>query len=206
MTALVALPNPALEQTAQSWPDKVEAMAVVDQASYNRAAEALLALAALEKEIIAEYKDPKQKTNDAHKAVVALEKKWLAPVQIARAMLSPKIRAFENEQRRIQEEIQRKADEEARRIADELALQQAAAAEEAGAPEEIVTQILEAPKPIVRPKVAQVFERASGLGRTVNYSAELVDIKALCKAVIDGILPENAVVANMVHSRCLDLS
>jgi hypothetical protein len=198
MTALVALPNPALETTAQSWPDRVEAMMVVDQDSYNQAAEALLALAALEKEIIAEYKEPKQKADAAHKAVVALEKKWLAPVQVARSILSPKIRAFENEQKRIQQEAQRRAEEEAQRIADELALQQAAAAEEAGAPDEIVTQILETPQPVIRPKVAPVFQKASGLGQTTYYSAELVDVKALCKAVIDGTLPENAVLPNMV--------
>ena len=40
-------------------------------------------------------------------------------------------------------------------------------------------------------------KKPTGISTRVNWKAELVDIKALCKAVADGTWPVNLVAANM---------
>jgi hypothetical protein len=199
MTALTLVPtNTALETAAMTWPEKATAMRVVDQTSHDEAGAALVALASLEKQIIAHHAEPKQKAFEAHKAIVAAEKRLLEPLQQARRITSSKITTWESEQRRIQQELQRRAQEESDRLAREAALAAAVQAEEAGAPEEAVTQILESPPVVVAPVVAPTFQKATGIAATERWHAAVTSLKMLCQAVIDGKIPETAVEANMV--------
>jgi hypothetical protein len=200
MTAtLMAVPkNQELETAAMTLPEKAAATKVVDQVSHDAAAEELKAIARLEKQIVDYHKPFKEQAHKLHKDICTAETALLAPLKAARSTYSQKIVGWENEQRRIQAELQRQAEAEARRLAEEAALQQAAAAEEAGAPDEIVTQILETPQPVFAPKVAPVYQKSAGVVAVATWKAELVDIKATCKAILDGILPDTAVLPNMV--------
>lgn len=195
---LQLVPPPELEGAAMGWPEQAEALQVVDQASHTTAAECLLSIAGLERQIKSHHAPLKADAHALHKRICDAENRLLEPLTRARRLISPKLSGYEAEQRRIQQELQRKADEAAAQLANEMALEQAALAEQAGASEEVVTQILEAPPVYVAPVVAPTFQKAKGISTPETWHAELTSIKKLCEAVILGAIPENAVTANMV--------
>lgn len=198
MTALAIVPpNTELETAAMTWPERATAMQVIDQRSHDDAGAALVALASLEKQITAHHEEPKRKAFEAHKAIVAAEKRLLEPLQQARRIINPKIVGWEAEQRRIHEELQRKAKEETERLAREATLAAAVEAEQAGASQDAVETILETPMVLPEPVVAPTWQKAAGIGTQERWHAEVVSLKALCQAVVDGKAPETAVEANM---------
>jgi len=50
---------------------------------------------------------------------------------------------------------------------------------------------------MTQPTVAPTFTKTKGFSSRENWSAEVTDIKALCRAVADGKTAENLVGANM---------
>lgn len=197
-TAMTVPPNPELENAAMTLPEKAAAVRVVDQLSHDSAAEDLKAIARLEKQITDYHKPFKEQANRLHKDICAAETKLLAPLKAARPIYSQKIVGWENEQRRIQREVQQRAEEEARRLAREAALANAVQAEEAGAPEDVVTRILERPAFVATPVVAPTFQKSAGVTAVATWHAEVIDLKGLLKAIIAGTVPESYVQANMV--------
>lgn len=96
------------EQTALSVRDAAKAIKIVDQASYDVAAEKFKGVAQLEKEIIAHHKPMKEAAHKAHRTVCDKEKELLEPVQEAKRALSRKIGGWDTEQQRIQRDEQRR--------------------------------------------------------------------------------------------------
>lgn len=70
-------------------------------------------------------------------------------------------------------------------------------AEEAGKSEKEIKKIIDTPAPVVVAPVEPTFEPAPGIGTQTRWKAEVTDIKALCKAVSDGEVPEEYVLPNM---------
>lgn len=188
-----------LEQTALAWPRRAEAIVVMDQESYSAAAELLTDIVTLERQIVDHHAPVKAAAWNAHKAAVAAEKKLLEPLNQAKAIIKVRLVAWTQEQERIRLEAQRKAEEEARRLEEDERLRLAAEAEDAGAPEETVSEILESPAVVVPvPVVQPTFQRVAGVSTQQRWKAQVVDIKALCRAVADGKASPELVQANMV--------
>lgn len=175
-----------LETRALSWPERAQGIAIRDQVSYQTAANLLLDIAALKKEIVSHHEPIKKAAFEAHRAAVAAEKRLLDPLQQAETILKRGIGAWEMEQERIRLEEQRRAEEETQRAEEQLRLEMAAQAEDEGAPPEVAEQILQTPLPIPKPVVAPTFNRVAGVSTRQNWRAEVTDIRALCKAVAEG--------------------
>lgn len=98
---------------------------VDDQASMEVASEAVLDLKNVRKKIVEFFKDPKKKTDEAHKAVCEQEKKMLNPVDDAIEIRTKAINGYLTEQCRKEDEERRRLEAE-RRAAEEAERQRLA--------------------------------------------------------------------------------
>jgi hypothetical protein len=186
-----------LEQQALTWPERARAIAIRDQRTYTLAGTLLVDISALEREIQQHHKPIKDAAFAAHKAAVAAEKRLLDPLQDAKGILKRGIGAWEEEQERIRQEAERKAQEAARKLEEEIRLQQAVAAEQAGADQATVEEIMETPIPIPVPIAPPTFDRVQGVSTSQRWRAEVFDIKLLCRAVTLKKLPVTYVKPNL---------
>ena len=186
-----------LKQTALTLPEQAKAIIIRDQATYELAADKLLTVAAVRREIVDYHKPLKQKAHEAHAAICAAENGMLAPVAEAEAILKRSIGAYQMEQRRIQEEQERIAREAAELAAAHALEASIEAAELEGATAEEVKAIIEQPVAAPVVYVAPTVQQVSGVSTAKTYRAELVNLRELCKAVAAGAVPEAYVTANM---------
>ena len=186
-----------LETKALSWPAKAQTIAITDQKSYNDAAEFVLRIVGLRKQVVDHHAPIKTATHKAHKEAVSAEKKLLDPLQQAETIIKRAISDWDAKQERIRIEEQRKLEAAQRKADEDARLALAQEAEENGATEETVDEILETQ--VVAPAVvaAPTYQRTSGISTTKRWRAEVVDIKALCRAIGEGNMPTNIVQANM---------
>ena len=187
-----------LETKALSWPAKAQTIAITNQQTYNDAAEFVVHIVGLRKRIVEHHAPIKTATHKAHKEAVKAEKKLLDPLAQAETIIKRALSAWDTEQDRLRREAQRKLDEAQRKTEEQAQLDLAMEAEESGATEETVTEILETP--VVAPAIvaAPTFQKASGVSTRQTWKAEVVDIKLLCKAIAEGWVAPNMVQANMV--------
>jgi len=188
-----------IEQTALTWPQKAGEIKIVDQTSYNVAAQTLKEIADIEKKIKEHHEPIKTAAHSAHKAAVAAEKKFLDPLNEAKVIIKKSISVWEQEQARIRSEIERKAREEAQKKEEEERLKRATEAEDAGKPEEEINKILDTPEPIKPIVTMPTFQRAEGVGTRETWKAEVTDLKLLAQAVATGTVPVDAIQANMPY-------
>lgn len=176
-----------VEQTAMSWPEKAQQILIHDQASYIFAANTLLDIAKIEKNIKAHHEPIKAAAYIAHKTAVGAEKKFLDPLNRAKAIVKKAISGWEQKQAEIRAEADRKAREEARRVEEDSRLRRAIEATNARRPESEIEEILNTPDPIEPPAPAvPTFDRVPGVGTRETWRAEVTDIMALCKAIGEG--------------------
>lgn len=144
---------------------------VFDQQSYEAAGAMLQQIAKIKKGIQAEFAEPKKKAHDAHKALTALEKRFLDFASQGEAELRSKMAHYwQAEQKRIEAEQERK------RLEAEKMMQTAMEAEAAGDTEnaEIYTALaaMEEATVTVAPKTAGVSMREV-------WSAEIIDVNKI---------------------------
>lgn len=111
------IPDTAPMQAAgQDLVTRAEAMTIASNEDAQRAGALLIDVKALVKKIESEFKDPKQKAHETHKAITLMEKRMLELPTAAEAVLKRNIGAWQvAENRRIQEEQRRlQAEAEAR--------------------------------------------------------------------------------------------
>jgi hypothetical protein len=186
-----------LQKQVMTLPEAARAVVIHDQASYEFAAEKLLTVAAMRREIVEYHAPLKQKAHEAHKAICNAEASMLAPVAEAEKILKQGIAAYQIEQRRIQEEqerLARQAAEQARLEALEASIE---AAEAEGASVEEVQAIIEQPMVTPAVRVAPTIQHVAGVSAAKTYRAEVINIRELCKAVAMGQCSEAYVTANM---------
>ncbi len=123
---------------------KARALVIASNDDYRTADAFSVGLLALEKAIKADFKPAKDAAFQAHRAITAQEAGHLDKVQEARALLRPKMLAWEAEQKRIEAAAQKAADDKAKKEAEDKALVEASAAEAAG-DKSTAQAILEAP-------------------------------------------------------------
>lgn len=185
-----------IERTALTWPEKANEITIIDQDSYNLAANTLIEIAEIEKQIKAHHTPMK---TTAHKAAVAAEKKFLDPLVTAKSTIKRAISGWEIEQRKIREEAEREAREKARKEEEEIRLAKALEAEKAGKSEAEVEKIIDTPAEIKVELVKPAFEQSSRVKTREYWKAEIVDIKALCQGIADGKVDPECVLPNMPY-------
>jgi hypothetical protein len=196
-SATVVSINGELEAKALTLPEQAKAIVIVDQPSYELAAEKLLAVAAMRREIVDYHAPLKAKAHEAHKAICTAESGMLAPVTEAEATLKRAIGAYQMEQRRIQEERDRAAWEESERLRLEALEASIEAAEAEGASVEEVQAIINQPMVAPVARVARTLQPVAGVSAAKTYRAEVVSIRELAKAVATGQAPESYINANL---------
>lgn len=181
MSAVIDAPQE--QQFAQSavqlWNDS-QVVNIVDQQTYDTAAERFRAAAQLEKEIKDHHAPLKKKAHEAHKAICDAEATLLKPITAAKAALSRLIGAWDAEQERLRHEEQRRLEQEAQRRADEEALSAAIDAEQNGADAEEIETVLSTPGPISKVVAAPTYNKA--VPTRENWSAQVLSLRDLVKA------------------------
>jgi hypothetical protein len=186
-----AIERPSVE--VMTMPEQAKALTITDQFSYDFVVEFGKDASRKEKIILDFYKPRKAAARAVWQQWLDDEKMLLDPISETKRICASKIGTWDAEQARLRAEAQRKADEEAHRMEEEARLALALQAEEEGASEEITEEILSAPTRFIRPVVAPTFQKAAGVSGRSNWKAEIVDMKALCRAIADGKVPTNYV-------------
>lgn len=184
-----------VETEAMSVPDQARAFVIASGDDMVLADTRLVMWKELESQIHEAFDPIVEAAYKAHREATSQRKKYLDPIEEGRKILKPKMSAYIAEQERLRQEATRKAEEEARKQAEEDALNAAVTAEAMGAPD-MAQAIIDQPVQYVAPVLPKATPKTTTTFRTV-YSAEVVDIKKLCKAVAEGRFPTDMILPNM---------
>jgi hypothetical protein len=185
-------------------PRQVMAILATDDASYQRIGTLWRALKDLVDEVKSRIEPAKTSAYRAHRAVCDLESDLIREAVQAIAHCESQMNIREREVARLQREAKEAEDRrlaEEKRLADEKAIAQATELEAAGHVEAAAAVVEEATAPelpVVAPLVAQPAAPA-GVATGKTYHAEVQEggLKLLCRAVLDGKAPEDAIEASM---------
>lgn len=195
----------ALEQQAQTWPERARALVITADEHFAAAGELLTGIKALRKDI-ADTCDPViAAAHASHKAAVAQKQKLEAPLATAEATLKQAMLGYRREQERKRDEERRVLEAERRRLEEEERLREAVALEAAGQPE-LAERVLELPStapPVVLPPPAPAV---AGVTVRKVWKAEVTDKAALVRAIAAGQVPLAAVDVNATVLRQQALS
>lgn len=185
-----------LEEEMRDSINSLSLVVVTDPETAKAADERRKHIVNLEKRV-AEYWGPiKTSAHKTWKGLCAKEAEMLEPLAVKKAKQIVLAKTWAEEQEKIRREAEEKAQAEAKRLAEEEALKTAEELEKGGMKveaEEVIGNI-EVPQVTVQTSVP------SGLGQMLknNYSAQVTDIMALAKAVIEGKVPVMAIQGNDV--------
>lgn len=172
-------------------------LAIATPDDYTEAAEALKGIKSLTKEIESCFGPLKQKASEAHKSIVAEEKKQLAPLVEAESLCKRKMLGYQDEQRRIAEAEQRRlqaiADEKARKEREALEAKAAAAKKPETQAKYAEAAAAVAPAPVVyvptaAPKIAGTSIRRTWKAAVVDHAAFF---KFVCESKRDDLIMVN---------------
>ena len=184
-----------LEVKAKDYKVQASDLVVDSQVSYDSAAAVLEGAKALLKAMDESYDPVIKAAHDAHKAALKAKADQYKPVEEASQVINAKMKSWwRAEQARVAEE-QRKADELAKKKAEDEALANAEMLEAAGM-NEAAMEAVDAPVVIERVDVKAPV-KAVGARYALLYSAEVVDLLALVKAVAAGTQPLAYLEANL---------
>ncbi|MFA5617534.1 MAG: hypothetical protein WDK95_11865 [Syntrophorhabdaceae bacterium] len=186
--------------------EQARAVRVSDNETYIAAGDLWKAIGDMIREVRDAFDPICEAAHKAHKAATAKRAQYLNPLTEAQRSVKSLMAAYDDEQERIRREEERRLAEIARKQEEERRLQEAIAAEQeakrVGASHESIAQeveaVLSAPEyvpPVVLPKTTPKIG-GGPVYRTV-WSAECVDIRALCRAVAGGKASPECVTPNM---------
>jgi hypothetical protein len=185
--------DPEVKQDALDIKHSATALDIVDNSSMQQGAEILREIKTVRKRL----KDVFKPVVDAQKAALDVTrnefKKYDVPLKMSEDKLKSGIGRFQVEQERERQVAEAKLQEAARKQAEEVKLQQASAAEAAGN-KEAADIILE--QEVVVPTVKVEATKAEGVSTREAWSAEVVDLMALAKAVVAGEVPVEYIQGN----------
>jgi hypothetical protein len=164
-----------LATEALSWPAKANAITITNQATYDLAANTLLAIKDLRKQINESYDPIISKAFSAHREACSQKKKVEEPLIMAEGIIKTNLGAFVREQERIRQEAERQAREAAAKLEEELRIQQAVMAEEAGFDEAAIEEVLQTPIPLPAPVIAPTFDKVSGISSRKIWKWRIVN-------------------------------
>jgi len=184
-----------LEQKKDDIVAKVTSIEIVDALTYERAVEYAKGIKAVGKDIELFCEEGIKSAHATWKTLLAARDEKLKPLQEAEKILKGKMIRFTEEEERKRKIEEARLREEMRKKDEELRLAQAAELEKEGRIEE-AAQIIE--EPVYTPAVTlPKVEQPKGVSYRENWSAQVTDLKALCRAVVEGRVPEAAISPNM---------
>lgn len=184
-----------LEQKKDDIVAKVTSIHIADQSSYQMAVEYAKGIKAVGKDIEMFCEDGIKSAHATWKTLLATRDEKLKPLQEAERILKGKMVQFTEEEERKRKIEEARIREELRKREEEARLAQAVELEAEGRSEEAM-QVIEAPvyaPAVTLPKV----EQPKGVSYREVWSAQVTDLKALCRAVVEGRVPEAAITPNM---------
>jgi hypothetical protein len=195
--ALKIVETNEVESKALTIVDQAKAITVTDADTYTIAGNMWKDLGDMMDKIDETFNPLIEAAHRSHKAALAKKAEFYNPLKEARTNIKKLMSDYDQKQERLRQEEQRRLEVEARRQEEERRLQDAILAEELGETEE-ASAILEEPvqvAPVIVPKATP--KRPGGPVYREVWSAQVTDIKALCKAVADGRVSKECVQANM---------
>jgi len=200
MGSVVEFPEKVM-QDALTWPLRAVAHVIEDPVTYVRASEFLLDIKRLRKEVDAAFDPIISKAHEAHREACAQKKKAEAPLAEAEQILKRGLVAWDTEQERLRrEEEQRlqeraRVEEEARRAQEAAALETAANATGDESLRAEAEQLINEPSAAPAIALPRSTPKVAGLSYRENWTAQVIDLRALCRAIADGQQPTTLVVA-----------
>ena len=185
-----------LKEQTSTVADQAKALEVTDQRSYDLAADRLLGIADLRREIVAHHEPIKRSAHAAWLQVIAAEKKLLEPVAEAERLYKVKIAAYDAEQRRLAEEARARAEAEARRLAEEQRERDLEQAEAQGADAEEIQAMCDAPLVVEHAPVETTFQPARGVSVASTWKGDVTSLETLVRAIVAGKANISLVMAN----------
>lgn len=195
--ALKIVETNEVESKALTIVDQAKAITVTDADTYTIAGNMWKDLGDMMDKIDETFNPLIEAAHRSHKAALAKKAEFYNPLKEARTNIKKLMSDYDQKQERLRQEEQRRLEVEARRQEEERRLQDAILAEELGETEE-ASAILEEPvqvAPVIVPKATPKLP-GGPVYREV-WSAQVTNIKALCKAVADGRVSKECVQANM---------
>jgi hypothetical protein len=129
--------------------------------------------------------------DDAKKSVMDLFRPATDACAALERIIKPKIAHYHNEQERIRREAQAKAEEEARKERARLEAQAAKAREKGKEERAEALEIKAATTVAVTPAIAT--QKITGASVRKVWSAEVIDVIELCKAIVAGDIPPTVI-------------
>lgn len=165
---------------------KVEAITTSEEAENANNLGRMLQAASKDSESF--FKPIKQQIDSFKKPVLEDEKKFTSPIDEEKRRLGSLITEWNEKLRKEREEEERKAREAAEKAAREEMLARAIELEQSGETE-AAEHVLE--EPIMAPVIVQSAApvKVSGQVEKTVYKAQVIDVKALLKAVLEGRAP-----------------
>ena len=185
-----------VRQQANNWAIQAQGIQIVDDETYRAAVVLGQAGATIEAQIKDTFKPLKADADALHKKLCATEKGFLTPVQQGLERLRSIVRAWKEQQDRLAAQRQKEAEEAARKLAEDAKLALAVQAADSGASEAEIESILDANLTMPAP-VLPAAPKVEGLREGGRWKAQVIDIKALCRAVADGKVMAELVEPNM---------
>lgn len=186
-----------IETRALTIPEEAKAILIRDDESFQKAGRVLLVIKDLRSQINASFDPIITKAYAAHKEAVGQKKKVEAPLIEAEGIIKPRLASYHEEQERKRREEEEKLRQEAIRKAEEEQLRDAVSAEQSGM-NDLSESILEGPAYVPIIVVPKTTASVAGVSFRDNWKAEVFDLKALLKAIVDGKVPSNVIEANMI--------
>ena len=186
-----------VETKALTIVEQAKSVKVADNQSYTNAGILWKQIGDMIKEVKETFDPICEAANKAHKEATGKRAKFLNPLVSAQKSIKQLMSAYDAEQERLRLEEERRLFEIARKQEEERRLMEAIAAEEAGEIEEAETIIEEqeyAPPVVVQKSIPKM--EGGPVYRTI-WSAEVVSIKDLCRAVSEGKASPELVLPNM---------
>jgi hypothetical protein len=178
------------------------ALTITDQTSYDKAALILTNIKTWRKKWKEYWYGPDEKTGSvplayaSWKSLVSKFSEADKPAEAVENTVKQSILTWDQEQTRLAQERQRIADEEARKKEADQRAAQSVEMELAGADDDEISAMIEAPSTAVAAPVAPTYQKAAGISKRSNWKARVTDLKALAKAVAAGKVPVDYILPN----------
>lgn len=197
----IEFPTPGAELQYQT--PAPGALVVQSPEEYTATAEHLKTIKEFQRRVIDWFRPLKQKANEAHSALCREEAKLLSPSKADETRIKLALTAYDDEQtrkrneERIRLQREQREREESERLAQAAALELQGAATGEAAYRDAAEQLLASPTALVpvEPSTPPV-PKVEGLSFRETYSAEVLNLMTLVKAVAAGQQPIGLLLAN----------
>lgn len=186
-----------VQNEATQYPMQARALAeaIKDDDSYQTAGQFLITIKGFRKKVESTFGEVVSKAHAAWKATIALRKLADDPLDEAERIIKPALAAYDQEQERVRRAEQDRIMAEQKKRDEDSRLAQAAKVAETGDLSG-AEAILDAPAaPLVMPPPPPK-STVAGISYSDAWKAEVIDLKALVKAVAEGKAPLTLLEAN----------